>query len=239
MNLPIFFKENLDVTNKLIILDEETSKHIVQVLRMKVGELLQVTNGKGQLMTVEIVKDQRKSCEVKINDSQFKARPTQKISIAISLLKNTSRFEWFLEKATEIGILEIIPLICERTEKQHFRYDRMKNICTSAMLQSQQVWMPELKEPVAFKAFFQHVPYHEKYIAHCIGTEKKNLSDVATGDLISRAILIGPEGDFTKEEVEFAVDNQFIPVSLGDTRLRTETAGVVAAAILGINRSII
>lgn len=234
MNLPIFFKENIDAANNLIVLDEETSRHVVQVLRMKSGELLQLTDGKGRLVTAEIVKDHKRNCEVKIVDSQFKARPSRKISIAISLLKNASRFEWLLEKTTEIGIHEIIPLICERTEKQRFRYDRMKNICTSAMLQSQQVWMPELHEPVAYKSLFEKLIHEQRFIAHCAETEKRNLTDAMSNDSNSRIILIGPEGDFTHDEIEFAVMNQFIAVGLGETRLRTETAGVVAAAILAI-----
>jgi 16S rRNA (uracil1498-N3)-methyltransferase len=239
MNLPCFFKENLDDQNKLLVFDEETSRHIVQVLRMTRGEMLQITNGRGRLVTAEIVKDHKRNCEVKITDSQFKNAPCRKISIAISLLKNTSRFEWFLEKTTEIGIREIIPLICERTEKQHFRYDRMKNICISAMLQSQQVWMPELQEPVTFKSLFENLNYEQKFIAHCTEKEKRNLSDLMTNESNSAIVLIGPEGDFTNEEIELAISNQFLPVSLGETRLRTETAGVVAAVILSISQPVI
>ena len=234
MNLPIFFKENIDPVNKLVILDEETSRHIVQVLRMKTGEFLKITDGRGGLITAQIVRDHKKNCEVEITDSQLMARPSRKISIAISLLKNSSRFEWLLEKTTEIGIHEIIPLICERTEKQRFRYDRMKNICISAMLQSQQVWMPELHEPIAFDLLFEKLTYQQKFIAHCAGMEKRSLPDVVKNDSDSSIILIGPEGDFSQDEIGLAVRNEFVPVSLGQTRLRTETAGMVAAAILAI-----
>lgn len=232
MNLPFFYKENIDAANKQLIFDEETSKHIVQVLRMKPGELLQVTNGKGNLMTAEIAHGHKKNCEVKIIDSIFKPGSLKKISIAISLLKNASRFEWFLEKATEIGVNEIIPLICDRTEKQHFRYERMKNICISAMLQSQQVWLPDLHQPIKIISLFENVYQGQKFIAHCIGSEKKSLVDIISNDFQSQIILIGPEGDFTNEEIELATKNLFSPVSLGVTRLRTETAGIVAAAIL-------
>lgn len=234
MNLPFFFKENIDAGDNRLVFDEEASKHIVQVLRMKTGELLQVTNGIGYLVTAEIIRDHKKNCEVKIIDSQFTSRPPRKISIAISLLKNTSRFEWFLEKATEIGISEIMPLICERTEKHHFRFDRMRNLCTSAMLQSQQVWMPELYEPVTLKSLLGNLSYQHKFIAHCTETDKRSLYCVITDDSHSSIILIGPEGDFTNDEIELATMNQFLPVSLGTTRLRTETAGVVAATILAI-----
>jgi len=150
-------------------------------------------------------------------------------------LKNSNRFEWFLEKATEIGINEIIPLICERTEKQKFRYDRMKGICTSAMLQSQQVWLPILHEPRPFNHLtIEQFKQSQKFIAHCIEEKKRNLSDLVNDSLPSQIILIGPEGDFTPDEIQLALQNHFIAVSLGETRLRAETAGVVAATILRI-----
>lgn len=232
MNLAFFYKENIGTANKLIIFDEETSKHIVQVLRMKIGEQLQVTDGKGNLITAEIVNDHKKKCEVRIIDTQSTPSSSRKITIAISLLKNPGRFEWFLEKATELGIAEIIPLICERTEKQHFRYERMKNICISAMLQSQQVWLPGLHQPIKFISLFDKVNHDQKFIAHCVGNQKENLVNLIKDDLKSRIVLIGPEGDFSENEIELARSQFFLPVSLSKTRLRTETAGIVAATIL-------
>lgn len=234
MNLPFFLKENIDAAGKQIIFNEEASKHIVQVLRMKRGELLQVTDGKGHLLTAEIVNNHKKNCEVKIIDSIFKASSLKKISIAISLLKNAGRFEWFLEKVTEIGVREIIPLICERTEKQHFRYERMKGICTSAMLQSQQVWLPDLHHPIKFISLFENLHHQQKFIAHCADQEKRNLVDMIEDNIQSQIILIGPEGDFTHDEIELAILHHCLPVILGETRLRTETAGIVAAAILAM-----
>jgi len=149
-------------------------------------------------------------------------------------LKNTSRFEWFLEKATEIGVSEIIPLICERTEKQKFRHDRVKGICVSAILQSQQTWLPVLHEPIKYVEDINSTKEKrelQKFIAHCDDqTGKRNLSTLKP--LSHSTILIGPEGDFTKDEIQFALENEFIPVSLGETRLRTETAGVVASVLL-------
>ena len=232
MDLPFFYKEIIDDVQQTHMLDEETSKHVVQVLRMKSGEVLRITNGNGQLLTAEIAKDHKKNCEAKIIESKFIENSTRNISIAISLLKNTSRFEWFLEKATEIGIREIIPMICERTEKQHFRYDRMKNICISAMLQSQQVWLPKLRDPIKFTTLFNDLPYQQKLIAHCTDKEKTTLSSIIDHGVGSTLILIGPEGDFTNEEIGIADKNDFRSVSLGETRLRAETAGVVAAAVL-------
>jgi 16S rRNA (uracil1498-N3)-methyltransferase len=231
MNLPFFYKEIIEDTGQ-IVFDEETSRHIVQVLRMKQGDVLKVTDGKGRVVTAEIADDHKKKCLVKIRDSNHTLRPSRKISVAISLLKNASRFEWFLEKATEIGVQEIIPLLCDRTEKQHFRYDRMKNICISAMLQSQQVWLPDLSLPRPFGPLIDELQYEQKYIAHCMEKEKRNLSGLLRDDTGSRIILIGPEGDFTIGEIDIAIQHLYLPVSLGETRLRTETAGIVAAALL-------
>src|SRR6187455_2911945 len=151
MTLPFFYINEYNTAQKEIGLDEDTSRHVVQVLRMKEGEKLNLTDGKGNLITAEIIDDHKKHCAVKVQATSHGPRAAGKITIAISLLKNTNRFEWFLEKATEIGVSEIIPLICERTEKQKFRFDRMQGICISAMLQSQQVWLPVLHEPIGFE----------------------------------------------------------------------------------------
>jgi len=232
MALPFFYITDYNSSQKEIVLDEDTSRHVVQVLRMKEGEKLNLTDGKGSLITAEVIDAHKKHCSVKIIDSQFTTYTSRKVTIAISLLKNTSRFEWFLEKATEIGVSEIIPLICERTEKQKFRYDRMKGICISAMLQSQQTWLPVLHEPKQFSHLaIGQFDDQQKFIAHCEESgQKKNLSTFQPFN--NSTILIGPEGDFSKEEIEFALQKSFIPVSLGETRLRTETAGIVAAVLL-------
>jgi 16S rRNA (uracil1498-N3)-methyltransferase len=238
MTLPFFYISEYDDLQKQIILDEDVSKHIVQVLRMKKGEKLNLTDGKGNLLAAEIIDDHKKHCSVKITDLRFTSHLSRKIAIAISLLKNSSRFEWFLEKATEIGINEIIPIICERTEKQKFREDRMQNILTSAMLQSRQCWLPVLHKPINYQLIFRQeeiIHTSQKFIAHCIPDQKRNLADLVNETLPSQIILIGPEGDFTTEEVQLAIHNHFDAVSLGDTRLRAETAGIVAAAILKIS----
>jgi len=230
MSLPLFFIDHIDKSNT-IILPEDTSKHCVQVLRMKEGEQLQLTDGKGNLLTAKIINADRKHCTVNVEEERFQKSPARKISIAISLLKNASRFEWFLEKATEIGASEIIPLLCERTERQHFRFDRMNNILISAMLQSQQTWLPVLHEPQLFEKIVSSSVYPQKFIAHCeTDKEKNNLASVVKQNQLQ--ILIGPEGDFTKEEIEKAIQKNYQPVSLGDTRLRAETAGIIAATLL-------
>ena len=235
MALPFFYIEQFDTTSSLITLNEETSKHIVQVLRMQAGEQINLTDGKGNMLTAEITIAHKKSCVVSIKAANVKPQVLRKVSIAISLIKNNSRFEWFLEKATEIGVTEIVPLICERTERQHFRYDRMKGIIVSAMLQSQQTWLPVLQEPVKFENLkMMQVENALKLIAHCEETEKNAFSNFQINKFSNCIILIGPEGDFTEDEIQLALSHQFVAVTLGETRLRTETAGVVAAALLCI-----
>ncbi len=213
------------------MLDEETSRHVVQVLRMKEGEQLNLTDGKGSLLTCKISEANKKQCTVIKQAIKNQKPKTKKITVAISLLKNTNRFEWFLEKATELGVSEIIPLICERTEKEKFRQDRMNAICISAMLQSQQCWLPVLHEPVELYKVVSNVSSVQKFIAYCDEyPTKHNLSTFQPFN--SSTILIGPEGDFTPKEIELALQNGYLPVSLGETRLRTETAGVVAAVLM-------
>jgi len=228
MHLPYFFITAYEKGREEILLEEDSSRHIVQVLRMQPGELLQLTDGKGSLLTARIVDAHKKKCLVKVEKADHRPAPGKSVSIAISLLKNAHRFEWFLEKATEIGVTEIIPLLCERTEKQHFRQDRMQHILVSAMLQSQQAWMPELWVPSPLASILASPDHPDKFIAHCLEEEKQGLAD-AIGP--SR-ILIGPEGDFSQKEIEAALQNGFVPVTLGGTRLRSETAGVVAATLL-------
>jgi 16S rRNA (uracil1498-N3)-methyltransferase len=234
MALPFFYKEDLNVSGNDVVLDEATSKHIVQVLRMQNREQLQLTNGIGDLFTVEITDNNRKKCTVSVIQKSKIDNRRSKITIAISLIKNPTRFEWFLEKATEIGVSEIIPLICERTEKSSFKIERMKSILVSAMLQSQQCWLPVLHEPVKFSQIVKSADQQRKFIAHCEeGIAKNNLSTLQPFNP-STIILIGPEGDFTTVEIEFALQNNFSAAGLGQTRLRTETAGITAAVLLCI-----
>lgn len=229
MELPIFFLEQFSAED-FITLSEETSKHIVRVLRMQPGEKLHLTDGAGNVNTAEIIDQHKKKATVRLIDKAFIPQKAAKISIGISLLKNSSRFEWFLEKATEIGVTEIHPLLCERTERQHFRFDRMKHILISAMLQSKQFWLPVLHEPTDVTKVITNAQYSTKLIAHCRNETKNPVTNFTKQPSVQ--ILIGPEGDFTKEEIALAINNNFEAVTLGENRLRTETAGVVAAGIL-------
>ncbi|MEO6818968.1 MAG: RsmE family RNA methyltransferase [Ginsengibacter sp.] len=231
MQLPIFF-EKVIPENDSLILSEESSRHISQVLRMKENELIQLTNGVGSLITAKISKPHKNHTEV-IVVKRTEMRPLKReVIIAISFIKNAGRFEWFLEKATEIGVTQIIPILCKRTEKSHFRADRMNTILISAMLQSRQVWLPHLKPAIKFHELIDSAAFAQGYIAHCLETDKKDLSDFSSASSDSSIILIGPEGDFTIEEIDYAISNKYTPVTLGETRLRTETAGLVAAVLL-------
>jgi 16S rRNA (uracil1498-N3)-methyltransferase len=228
MALPYFFVEEWQ--EKKLQLNEDTSKHMISVLRMQQGEEVLLTDGKGRKATAQITDDNRKRCVVEIKSVEQEEKRQPGVTIAISIIKNASRFEWFLEKATEIGLTEIIPLLCERTEKEKFRFDRMNGILVSAMLQSQQAWLPVLHEPTAFEQVVREAATPQKFIAHCLPEQKQQLSSVTRPQ--STLILIGPEGDFTPGEIALALENNFIPVALGNTRLRTETAGIVAATLL-------
>jgi 16S rRNA (uracil1498-N3)-methyltransferase len=235
MALPFFYIENLE--QKVIVLDEDTSKHMIGVLRMQKGANVLLTDGKGTKATASIIDDNRKRCSVQIIERDQEEQAQSKITIAISIIKNASRFEWFLEKATEIGVTEIIPLLCERTEKEKFRYDRMKGILVSATLQSQQTWLPVLHEPIPFEKVIILASQQQKFIAHCVPDKKTQLSSVirqlpTSKQQLSTILLIGPEGDFTPAEIKDALTAGFLPVALGNTRLRTETAGIVAATLL-------
>lgn len=232
MSLPFFHTESLSAPT--LTLDEGTSKHIIGVLRMTKDEPVLLTDGKGQKAKALIIDDNRKRCTVQIQSTRKEEAQRPHVIIAISIIKNASRFEWFLEKATEIGVAEIIPLLCERTEKEKFRHDRMHGILISAMLQSQQSRLPKLHPPTPFTDVVKSFPQQQKFIAHCLPEEKNELAAASSRLTIddSRLIFIGPEGDFTEREIQLALQHNFQPVALGNTRLRTETAGIVAATLL-------
>jgi len=232
MAIPYFYFAHLATMNEEFALNENSSRHIVQVLRMQSGEDLRLTDGRGLSVIAKIREPNKKKCSVQIIEKQKQEPPRRGVSIALSLLKNVSRFEWFLEKSTELGVSEIIPLKTARTEKQQFRADRMKSILESALIQSQQVWMPVLHEPQNFNSWIENVGSDQKFIAHCENGKKNKLSEMIDTNSSSQLILIGPEGDFTDEEIRLAISHQFVAVELGENRLRSETAAIAAAAIL-------
>lgn len=230
MSLPLFFANELIGVDQRLALDEEVSKHVVQVLRMKEGEKLRLTSGKGHFAEAVITDANKRQAAVQVTATKTVPPASSQLTIAISLVKNASRFEWFLEKATEFGVHEIIPLICDRTERQKFRTDRMMGIVKSAMLQSQQAWMPLVSEPQEFDKVILESMQQQKMIAHCDKGAKVEFASLFNPSLQTHIILIGPEGDFSLDEVLKAMEKNFTPVSLGNNRLRTETAGIFAAA---------
>jgi len=231
MASPYFYFAHLAAMPEEFVLNENSSRHIVQVLRMQSGEDLRLTDGRGLSVLAKIREANKKKCIVQIIEKRKQEQPRQSVLIALSLLKNASRFEWFLEKSTELGVSEIIPLKAARTEKQQFRMDRMKSILESALIQSQQVWMPILHEPQNFNPWVEKVQADQKFIAHCEDGKKSKLSEMIETNSSSKLILIGPEGDFTDEEIKYAISHQFVAVELGENRLRSETAAVAAAAV--------
>ena len=222
-----------------VMLDEASARHAVQVLRLQPGNSLMLTNGKGTVHDAVIHTVHKKQCIVHItHTAQIPSRVRRRVGIGISPTKNTSRLEWFLEKATELGVSDIYPLLCHRTVRAHFRHDRMQAICVSAMLQSQQAWLPALHEPMPVQDLIANMQseqaghYHHRWIAHCSELEKHHLSQVVQPGMHDSLLLIGPEGDFTNEEIVLAENAGFNPVALGSTRLRTETAGLAGASLL-------
>jgi 16S rRNA (uracil1498-N3)-methyltransferase len=232
MAIPYFYFPTLAKQVDEFILDENSSRHIVQVLRMQPAESLRLTDGKGLSALATIREANKKRCIVQISQKQIQPPPGRNVKIGLSLLKNVSRFEWFLEKATELGISEIIPLRTMRTEKQQFRRERMQAVLEAALIQSQQSWLPVLQEPQIFASSVNGILSDQKFIAHCEPGEKKRFSEMIDTRLSSQLILIGPEGDFTEEEIKLALDARFMAVELGNTRLRSETAAVAAAVLL-------
>ena len=230
MASPYFFETNLPDTREFE-LSESSSRHISQVLRMKEGAEIILTNGRGYTLNAVVLNPDKKHTRVKMISKQFSEITRPETCIAISLIKNNNRFEWFAEKATELGISRIVPLVCHRTEKSHFKKERITSILISAMLQSQQSWLPELSELTSFDAIVNNANFEQKFIAHCLPEQKNDLKNVVISNA-SKIVLIGPEGDFTSEEIAIALQNNFLPVSLGETMLRTETAGIVSAVMI-------
>lgn len=200
---------------------------------MQPGEQLQLTNGEGALLTARIIDAHKKHCRVQVESTEITPQTTRKLTLAVALLKNTARTEWLLEKATEMGVHRIVPLLTHRTVREKFRMDRMKGILVSAMLQSQQSWLPEISEPVLFDKLFDQPfiqPIPNRFVAHCLPEGKSEWLGKPLADLNEVLILIGPEGDFTPEEIDAAIKAGCEPVALGNNRLRTETAAMVAVA---------
>jgi 16S rRNA (uracil1498-N3)-methyltransferase len=227
--MQLFYLPTLTAETKEFFFDKEESRHISKVLRKQEGEIIQLTNGKGCFFDAELIISNPKKCVGRlVKTVEIEPLPYH-LHIAVAPTKLNDRFEWFLEKATEIGISEITPIICDHSERKTIKFERYDKILQSAMKQSLKAYLPKLNEAVSFKQFLSTGSFSEALmcIAHCEDSEKQTLKSFLT-PRTSVLILIGPEGDFSSPEIELAEKNGFTPVSLGSARLRTETAALVA-----------
>ena len=231
--MQLFYNSEIKNTDTSFVFDKEESKHIVKVLRKKESDKIFITNGLGFLFISEISLASDKKCEVKILEIQEFEKPKYNLHIAVAPTKMNDRLEWFLEKATEIGIQEITPIICEHSERKVYKIDRAEKIIQSAMKQSNQFYLPKINKPVSFKEFISNTKSENKFIAHCVETERKQLKE-SVNPSENYVILIGPEGDFSENEIELALANNYKAVLLGNTRLRTETAALVACLTVAL-----
>jgi 16S rRNA (uracil1498-N3)-methyltransferase len=226
---------NLFYTNNIHsgVLDETESRHAIKVLRKKINDTLFITEGKGTLYECVITDDNPKRCCYKIITGKSFGLENY-FHLAIAPTKNNDRLEWLVEKATEIGLNTLYPIICKQSERSNIKIERLQKRAISAMKQSLIVHLPTISETINFKTFIkQDFNGFEKYIAICFDKPTKHLKDLYQPKK-NAIILIGPEGDFTKDEVSLAMENGFIPVSLGKNRLRTETAGIYACSIINM-----
>jgi 16S rRNA (uracil1498-N3)-methyltransferase len=223
-----------DINGTTVSLTPEESKHMIKVLRLNAEDEVQLVDGKGGFYSAKIKDANPKKCELKIlNTQQDFGKRNFGIHIAIAPTKNSDRFEWFLEKATELGIDEITPLLTANSERKTIKPERLQKILISAMKQSLKAYLPKLNPLASFNDVIQKTNEKQKFIAHCHSGNKIHLKDVIKSNE-NCVILIGPEGDFNEKEIEFANQNNFTSISLGKSRLRTETAGVAACHIVNL-----
>ena len=235
--MQLFYFKDINAASTSFSFDNEESKHIIKVLRKKESDILFVTNGLGFLFKTEITlaSDSKCTCNIISFDQQEKSN--YHLHLAVAPTKMNERYEWFLEKATEIGIHEITPIICDHSERKIIKRDRFDKILLSAMKQSNQYYLPQFNDPISFKAFVKKEISGQKYIAHCEELEKKSFKSMLKPNQ-DTTLLIGPEGDFSVKEIQSALENKYIPVTLGGTRLRTETAAIVAChSVVFINEN--
>ncbi len=230
MNL--FYAPDLD--SSLFTLSKEESRHIVRVLRMKSGDAIHFTNGKGSFFDCRISDDNPNACIIEVlHEKPGSDQRNFKLHLAVAPTKNISRFEWFLEKATEIGIDQISPIICQHSERKEIKHERLHKVITAAVKQSLKSFHPVLKPRLSFMECISQKFDGQKFIAHIDDSVSLELADAYTkGE--DATILIGPEGDFSPEEVAMAKENGFQEVKLGPSRLRTETAAVVACHTINL-----
>jgi len=224
-----------DIQDQYYQLDEVESKHCVRVLRLNVDDIIHLIDGKGSLFKAKIIDAHSKRCTIECIETQTEfGKLDYDLHIALAPTKNIDRTEWFLEKCTEIGISEFTPLLCKHSERKIIKHDRLFKVITSAVKQSLKAYHPILNELTKFSDLIKSDFNGDKFIAHCYDGEKTHLKKLCKPNS-KCLILIGPEGDFSPEEVELAKENGFKEITLGNSRLRTETAGVVACNIVSLS----
>ena len=231
--MTLFYIENCDST--LQHLPKEESKHAVKVLRLQYGDSIAITNGIGSIFTAKIVSPNPKMCEIEIFETAQSKPKSYRIHMAVAPTKLNDRFEWMLEKMTEIGVDEITPIITQRSERKVLKLERMNRIIVSAVKQSWKAYKPVLNEPVKYNEFIKSNSFDQNFIAHCnngCGSDT-HLKNLALPNK-SIGVLIGPEGDFSETEVELANQHNWVKIGLGSERLRTETAGLVSCLTLNL-----
>ena len=227
--MQLFYTENI---NEEISLTKEENRHLIKVLRKNVGDKINIINGNGFLFITEITDIKKNIASLKVIKKEKKEKQHKyNLHLAIAPTKNINRFEWFLEKATEIGINEITPVICSRSERKKIVLERCNKIIISAIKQSIKYYKPKLNSPISFIDFINKKHEGKTHITHCLDQKKHKITK---SDNLSHTILIGPEGDFSEREISQAIDKNFKPLTLGNSRLRTETAGVVATQTLNL-----
>ena len=226
--MQLFFHPEVSENDKEVHFSKEESRHIVKVLRKREGDHLHLTNGKGWIFETEITIAEAKNCTAKILISEKEPPAPYHLHLAVAPTKMNERYEWFLEKATEIGIQEITPVFCDHSERKVVKTERFQRVIQSALKQSLHTRFPVLNEPVHFKDFIEEIQSDLQFIAHCEETKPRNLLSGSLKKGVSTTILIGPEGDFSPQEIKLALKNNWKPVSLGRSRLRTETAAIGA-----------
>jgi 16S rRNA (uracil1498-N3)-methyltransferase len=217
-----------DIDQDIYHMDETESGHCIRVLRLKKGDVVHLIDGRGGFYSAIIEIPDHRRCIVKVIEKQADlGKRNYSLHLAVAPTKSIERFEWLLEKATEIGVDEITPLLCEHSERKHVRTDRLMKIITSSIKQSISAYHPKLNEMTSFNDFINIEHKGQKFVAHCYNIEKVHVKHRLEPNS-GYTILIGPEGDFSEEEVRLALKSGYEPISLGNSRLRTETAGVVA-----------
>lgn len=237
--MQLFYNKYISTSSAEIAFNKEESRHIIRVLRKTNGDILNITDGKGKLFSAEIIQALDKNCIASIKNFEEKQKTwNYHLHIAIAPTKINDRFEWFLEKATEIGIDEITPIFCDHSERRQIKNERMEKVILSAMKQSLKFNLPMLNAPIKFKNFMAKKEWDLGLMAHCQDGIKKNFNAYFPFHK-KILILIGPEGDFSVDEINSATELGIHPITLGESRLRTETAGIVACNYTSILNEIL